>query len=83
MPKDTPTWGATDGRVGRCDRSVLTGEAKGDILLFLFLWPASRSKRGFKAEDRSGFCLPVSLTQWSAVSKAVSQGLEFGFCFHW
>jgi hypothetical protein len=26
--------------------------------------------------------LPASITQWSAASKAVSQGLEFGFCFH-
>ena len=69
---------------GRCDRSVLTqiGEAKAAILLFLLLWSASRSKRGFKAEVGSGFGLPVSLTEWSAASKAVSRGLEFGFCFH-
>ena len=59
-----------------------SGNPPGDILLFLLLWSASRSKRGFKAADRSGFCLPVSLTEWSAASKAVSQGLEFGFCFH-
>ncbi len=24
----------------------------------------------------------MSITKWSAAGKAVSQGLEFGFCFH-
>ena len=69
---------------GRCDRSVLTQKGKQKLPFYCscFLWPASRSKQGFKAEDRSGFCLPVSITEWSAASKAVSQGLEFGFCFH-
>ena len=32
--------------------------------------------------DRSGFCLPLIITEWSAASKAVAQGLEFGCCFH-
>ena len=34
------------------------------------------------AGDRSGFCLPVSVTERGAAGKAVSQGFEFGFCFH-
>lgn len=59
-----------------------SGIAKGDILLFLLLWPAARSKRGFKAEGRSRFSLPASITEGSAARKAVSHGLEFGFCLH-
>lgn len=47
----------------------------------MLYWPALRSKRRFKAEDSSGFCLPLSITEWSAANKAVSQGLELGFCF--
>ena len=58
------------------------GIAKGDILLFLLFWPTSRSKRRFKAEHCSRFCLPVSISKWSAAIKTVSQGLEFGCCFH-
>ena len=54
----------------------------GDILLLLFLWSASRSQRGIKTELRSSYCLPISISEWSAASKTVSQGLEFGFCFH-
>ncbi len=54
----------------------------GDTLLFLLLWPTSGWKRGFKAKDCSRFGQPVSITEWSAASKAVSEGLEFGFCFH-
>lgn len=56
--------------------------AEREILLFLLLWPASRSKRGFKAEGRSGFRLQVGVTEWNPAGKAVSQGLEFGCCFH-
>ena len=66
------------GRPGK----FLRGDEKADILLFLLLWRASRSKRRFKAEDCRRFCLPAWITEWSAVGKAVTQGLEFGFCFH-
>lgn len=48
------------------------GIAKGDILLFLLLWPASGSKRRFKTEHCSGFCLPPRIAERSAASKAVS-----------
>ncbi len=64
-------------------RGIANGESQtGDTLLFLLLWPTSGSKRKFKAEHCSRFFLPVSITEWSAASKAVSQGFEFGFCFH-
>ncbi len=59
-----------------------TKGGKGDILLFLLSWSASRSQRRLKTEYCSRFRLPVSITKRSAASKAVSQGLEFGFCFH-
>ena len=39
------------------------GVAKGDILLLLLFWPASRSKRGFKTERCSRFSLPVSISK--------------------
>ena len=58
------------------------GIAKGDILLLCSSWPASGAKGRFESGYCSGFCLPVSITERSVASKAVTQGLHFGFCFH-
>ena len=74
-PSTGPAGSCTDFRGRQWDKSTgfdgrQKGEA-GDILLFLLLWPTSRSKRGFKAEDRSGSCQPVSLTEWRAASYGV------------
>ena len=48
------------------------GIAKRGILLFCCFGGPARSQRGFNADDLCGFCLPVSITEWSAAGKAVS-----------
>jgi hypothetical protein len=53
-----------------------------DILLFYSPWPASRSKGRVKPEFCSRFRLPLIVPKRRAASKALTQRLEFGFCFH-